>query len=212
MAPNQTPEQIARDKIDAQLREAGWTIGDYKKVNVYQSQGVALREYRTEDGKRADYVLFVDALPVGVIEAKEGFKLVQHEGQSTGYAFLGGLKFHEGGQLRFVFESTGTITRFTDLADPKPRAREIFHLFCPETLKTWLQLKRSLRDRLQDLPELDPTGLRPAQIDAIQNLEVSFKDNRPRALIQMATGAGKTYTTEMSIYIQYSLMIRPLWL
>ena len=58
----------------------------------------------------------------------------------------------------------------------------------------------SLRNRLLDIPALDSTGLRPAQIVAIENLEQSFKKNKPRALIQMATGAGKTYAAATFIY------------
>ena len=36
--------------------------------------------------------------------------------------------------------------------------------------------------------------LRECQIDAVTNLETSLAADHPRALIQMATGAGKTYT------------------
>ncbi|HLV30095.1 MAG TPA: DEAD/DEAH box helicase family protein [Chitinispirillaceae bacterium] len=57
-----------------------------------------------------------------------------------------------------------------------------------------------IRDRLHNLPSLDHTGLRPAQIIAIENLETSFKNDRPRALIQMATGSGKTFTAATFIY------------
>ncbi|MBX3737244.1 MAG: DEAD/DEAH box helicase family protein [Candidatus Didemnitutus sp.] len=59
---------------------------------------------------------------------------------------------------------------------------------------------RSLRDRLQDLPALDPTGLRACQIDAITNLDASLKAAKPRILVQMATGSGKTFTAITSIY------------
>ena len=62
----------------------------------------------------------------------------------------------------------------------------------PETIAEWIKKGDSLRARLLSMPALDTTGLRPAQIVAIENLEHSFKKNRPKALIQMATGAGKT--------------------
>ncbi len=86
------------------------------------------------------------------------------------------------------------------MRDPKPRFRPIFSFHTAETLEEWVKKKKSLRDRLQDLPELNPDGLRDCQFNAITNLEVSFKDNRPMALIQMATGAGKTFAAVTSIY------------
>ena len=60
--------------------------------------------------------------------------------------------------------------------------------------------KRSLRDRLQDLPELNTEGLRDCQINAIRNLDVSFKEARSKALVQMAPGSGKTFTSISFIY------------
>jgi len=99
-----------------------------------------------------------------------------------------------------VYESTGVITRFTDYRDPKPRGRNVFSFHQPKTIAEWLKKDSSLRTRLQETPLLDETGLRPAQIIAINNLEHSFKKNRPKALIQMATGAGKTYTAATFIY------------
>jgi type I restriction enzyme R subunit len=109
--------------------------------------------------------------------------------------------------LPFLYESTGIITRFTDGRDPKPRSREVFSFHRPETIKEWLAQGDSLRERLQHIPELNPNHLpakelrlRDCQEIAITNLETSFKADRPRALIQMATGAGKTYTAITAIY------------
>lgn len=85
---NQNPEQIARDKIDGLLRAAGWAVQSKDAANLTAAQGVAVREYATDAGP-ADYVLFVDRKPVGVIEAKreeEGHRLTVVEEQSTGYA------------------------------------------------------------------------------------------------------------------------------
>ena len=47
---------------------------------------------------------------------------------------------------------------------------------------------------------LDVKGFRKCQINAINNLEKSFADNRPKALVQMATGAGKTFTAITASY------------
>ncbi len=198
---NQTPEQIARDEIDRLLELAGWTVVSKSEVNLSASKGVAVREYQTDVGP-ADYVLFVDKKAVGIIEAKredEGFKLTVVEEQSSSYANAK-LKYLNNDPLPFVYESTGTLTRFTDYRDPKPRGRRLFAFHKPETLAEWLKHGNTLRERLNDIPVLDPLGLRPAQIVAIENLEVSFKNNRPKALIQMATGAGKTFTAATFIY------------
>lgn len=193
--PNQNPEQLARDRIDAALRQCGWTIQDKKKINLSASLGVAVREYQTDTGP-ADYILFVDKKPVGVIEAKrpeEGANLTKVEDQSEGYA-VAKLKYLNNEKLYFAYESTGDITRFTDYRDPKPRSREVFTFHRPETFQQWIADGKSLRKRLEDIPTLPIHGLRDCQITAINNLEKSFKQFRPKALIQMATGSGKTYT------------------
>lgn len=193
--PNQTPEQLARERIDAMLREAGWAVQGMKERDLFGHRGVALRENSTTGGF-ADYVLYVDARPVGIIEAKreeEGQRMTAVADQSQRYA-AAKLKHLNNKTLPFVYESTGTVTFFTDNRDPKPRSREVFHFHRPETLAEWLGQAKNLRTRLQDIPDLSPEGLRPAQIKAISNLERSFKENRPKALIQMATGAGKTFT------------------
>lgn len=198
---NQTPEQVARDHIDNMLTDANWQVQSRNEVDLSANIGVAVREYPTDVGP-ADYVLFVNRKPVGIIEAKredEGHRLTAVEDQSSGYA-QAKLKYLENDPLSFVYESTGIITRFTDYRDPKPRGRNVFSFHKPETIAEWLKKEKSLRTRLCDIPVLDPTGLRPAQIVAIENLEDSFKKNRPKALIQMATGAGKTYTAATFIY------------
>ena len=199
---NQNPEQIARDKIDTMLTQAGWQVQSKNKVNLSAALGVAVREYQTDVGP-ADYVLFVERKPVGVIEAKkedEGQRLLVAEDQSVGYASAT-LKYNLNKEpLPFVYESTGVITRFTDYRDPKPRSREVFYFHTPNTLLDWYKQSETLRERLTKIPSLDKSGLRPAQIKAIENLELSFKNNRPKALIQMATGAGKTFTACTFVY------------
>lgn len=198
---NQDPEQIARDKIDQMLLESGWVVQSKSKIDLFANSGVAIREYQTDIGP-ADYVLFVNQKPVGIIEAKredEGHRLTVVEEQSKNYA-AAKLKYLNNAPLPFVYESTGTITRFTDYRDPKPRGRNVFSFHKPETIAEWLKKGKTLRARLSLLPPLDETGLRPAQIVAINNLENSFKKNRPKALIQMATGAGKTFTAATFVY------------
>src|SRR5690606_13889229 len=70
----------------------------------------------------------------------------------------------------------------------------IFAIHRPEMLLEWLQQPDTLRARLQRMPPLDTRGLRQCQDDAIEGLEKSLAADRPRALIQLATGAGKTFT------------------
>ena len=40
---NQNPEQIARDKIDLMLKEAGWIVQSKNEVDLGAGRGVALR-------------------------------------------------------------------------------------------------------------------------------------------------------------------------
>ncbi|MDZ7842161.1 MAG: type I restriction-modification enzyme R subunit C-terminal domain-containing protein [Gammaproteobacteria bacterium] len=201
MTHNQGPEQRARDRIDEQLRASGWKVQSLSGLNPSAGRGVAVREYPTDRGPM-DYLLMVDGEPAGVIEAKreeEGHRITKVEEQSARYAEAE-LKHLGKADLRFIYEATGQLTRFTDRADPEPRAREIFQVHRPDTLAAIRGWAAPLRARLQQLPELQPDGLRECQFHAIGNLETSLKEGRPRALIQMATGAGKTFTAITSIY------------
>lgn len=212
---NQNPEQIARDNIDKQLIACGWLIQSIKQINLNAGLGVAVKEYLTDVGP-ADYVLFVGGKPCGILEAKreeEGHRISVHETQGEDYA-KAKLKHLNNEPLPFVYISTGEVTRFTDFTDPKPRARAVFSFHRPETLREWLKQDKSLRGRLLDLPVLQTDGLRDCQINAITNLEKSFKENRPRALVQMATGSGKTFTAINTIYrlLKYAKAKRVLFL
>lgn len=127
MTANQNPEQLARDRIDKMLVASGWVVQSKKHINFSANIGVAVREYQTTVGP-ADYILFVNKKHVGVIEAKreeEAIHLHVHEDQTEDYA-KAKLKYLDNQPLVLLFESTGTVTRFTDYRDPKPRAREIF--------------------------------------------------------------------------------------
>jgi type I restriction enzyme R subunit len=198
-----TPEQKAREEIDRKLVDAGWVIQDMKQLNLGAGMGVAVREYPTDTGP-ADYVLFVNRNAVGVIEAKKneaGQNITAAEGQTERYANAN-LKWRkDSAPLRFLFEATGQIIRFTDNADPAPRSREVFYFFKPETLGAWLAQTETLRRRLADhMPVLPGRNLRDCQISAVTGLEKSLALNKPRALVHMATGAGKTFTAITSVY------------
>ncbi len=210
-----TPEDQARETIDRQLAQAGWVVQNVSALNLHAGRGVAVRNLQTEHGP-CDYMLFVDRQAVGILEAKrEGAVLTNHELQPR--------KYSEGmppgvpapiKPLPFLYMSTGVETRFASLLDPDPRYRNLFHLHRPETLAEWLAREpvwlptshrlvnkpASFRLGLTQLPELHTDGLWPAQRTAILNLENSFATDRPRALIQMATGSGKTFTAVSTVY------------
>jgi type I restriction enzyme R subunit len=215
------PEALAREAIDVALSAAGWSVQDYSALNLHAALGVAVREFPLAPGFGfADYLLYVDGQAVGVIEAKKpGTTLSGVEPQAAQYAE--GLPPSLPAPIRplpFLYQSTGDETQFTNGLDLAPRSRRVFWFHKPETLAEWLADEpvflpeiggkpdplslrpASLRLRLQTFPPLEERGLRAAQFTAIRNLEHSLRENRPRALIQMATGSGKTIATISAIY------------
>jgi type I restriction enzyme R subunit len=224
-----TPEDEARGHIDQALEHAGWRVQDYKSAHLHAGRGVVLRNFPLVSGHGfADYLLYIDGNAAGVIEAKkEGFPLVGVEVQAEKYSK--GLPADLPAHIRplpFLYQSTGLETRFTNGLDPDPRSRQTFFFHRPETLAELLEganvksndilrddvaaLKHepyrtfmTIRGRLRQLADAHPLitdGLWPAQITAIKNLEKSLAEDRPRALIQMATGSGKTFTAINFIY------------
>ena len=193
------PEQRARQQIDAQLIVSGWIVQDYKQFNPGAGQGIALREAPLKSGT-CDYLLLVDRKAVGVIEAKKvGTLLSGVAEQSNHYArnLPDFIQSSAAGLLPFLYESTGVETFFRDERDPSARSRCVFSFHRPNTLAEYLTEPETLRARLAAAPTLHPLtaqNLRACQLEGITNLEQSFVANKPRALIQMATGAGKTYT------------------
>lgn len=211
-----TPEEKARLEIDRKLKESGWTIQNMNQLNLTASLGVAVREFPTSTGP-ADYALFVDGKPVGVIEAKKsdiGENITAVEGQSSRYA-NSTFKWIKGDyRIRFAYEATDKLTRFTDYNDEKYRSRTVFTFHRPETLAALTKQADTIRNNMRHFPEFDGTGFRKCQITAIENLDRSFADNRPKALVQMATGAGKTFTAITAAYrlLKYGKMNRILFL
>lgn len=197
-----TPEQKAREIIDKKLEQAGWIVQDGKQLNLFAGLGVAVREFPTSTGP-VDYALFVEGTPVGIIEAKKddaGEKITAVEGQSNRYV-NSTFKWIKGDyRIRFVYEATGKLTRFTDYNDIKYRSRTIFTFHQPQELQRLVKQPDTIRNRMKQFPDFDTTGFRKCQITAISNLEKSFAANKPKALIQMATGAGKTFTAITAVY------------
>ncbi|WP_181954323.1 DEAD/DEAH box helicase family protein [Kocuria coralli] len=209
-------EQRARVLIDRQLADAGWAVQDRGALNLFVPQrGIAVREVIMKPGHgRVDYLLYVDKAVVGVIEPKPmGTPLSGVEWQSAMYA--NGLPddvrrkaLDSEGRLPFVFEASGTETHFANGFDPEPRARRIFAFPRPETLAATVRAAGEHQDqaptwrgRVRVLPTLDAASLRPAQVEAITGIERSLVEQRyGRSLVQMATGAGKTYTAVTEAY------------
>ncbi|MCY4555069.1 MAG: type I restriction endonuclease [Chloroflexi bacterium] len=124
-----TPEQKAHTHIDSLLEQAGWVVQDAYSVNLSAGRGVAIREFGLKPGHgTADYPLYVDGKAAGVIEAKPaGHTLTGVETQSGKYSdgLPDALPAHRK-PLPFLYETTGSETRFTNLIDPEPRSRGVF--------------------------------------------------------------------------------------
>lgn len=211
-----TPEQEARVVIDEKLEQSGWVVQNVAQLNLGAALGVAVREFPTSTGP-VDYALFIDGDPVGVIEAKKssvGENITVVEEQSARYATSSFKWINREYTIRFAYEATDKIIKFTDYKDIKYRSRRVFSFHRPEYLESLLQARDTIRNNMKHFPALDTTGFRECQINAINNMDVSFTDNHPRALVQMATGAGKTFTaiTEAYRLLKYGKMNRILFL
>lgn len=211
-----TPEEQAREVIDKKLRASGWIIQNMDTLNLTVSLGVAVREFPTSTGP-VDYALFVQGTPVGVVEAKKtdaGENITSVEEQSSRYAHSKFKWVKQEYQIRFAYEATDKIVRFTDYKDIKYRSRTVFSFHRPETLVAWLDAPDTIRNNMKHFPPLDTKGFRKCQVTAIENLDRSFAENKPKALVQMATGAGKTFTAITAAYrlLKYGKMNRILFL
>ena len=212
----ETPEQKARREIDAQLVASGWKVQSREDLDLTAGRGIAVREFAMKTGFGiADYLLYVDRGALGAVEAKAEGTLTGVEAQAARYAagLPDNLPAHHR-PLPFLFESNGSVTYFTNGLDPRPRSRQVFNFPRPETLAECLAQPEQLRARLQNLPPLDSTGLWKVQEQAITNLEASLAKADPRALIQMATGSGKTFTavTASCRFLKYAESGRVLFL
>ncbi len=208
-------EREARQTIDSMLEASGWHIQNYAERAPDASLGVVVREYPLSDDQSADYLLFINDVAVGILEAKK-------EGMTLGGALQQAERYHSSlpsslpilQGCPFLYASTGIETHFRDLRDPNSRSRPLFAFHTPEALRDALH-PRPLRQRLKnDLPDLEQGSLWNCQFEAITELEESLKEARPRALIQMATGSGKTYVAVSSVYrlIKFANVKRVLFL
>ena len=210
-----TPEQKARLQIDRKLGESGWLVQDYDKINIPAGTGVAVREFPLKTG-HADYMLYADQKAIGVVEAKPvGHTLTGVETQSGKY--LEGLPTILPSYripLPFAFETTGEVTQFSNALETDARSRPVFSFHRPEELIRLAKLEKQTRTLLREMPPLNTGQLWRVQVESILNLEKSLAANKPRALIQMATGSGKTFTAVNFCYrlIKYAHAKRILFL
>jgi type I restriction enzyme R subunit len=164
-----TPEDQARQTIDAALQQAGWDVQDIQNASVRAATGVAIREFPLKAGYgTADYLLYVNGKAAGALEAKkEGTTLSGVEIQTEKYSegMPDALPAHLR-PLPFLYQSTGVETFFTNRLDPDPRSRRLFHFHRPDILAAWLQAEpqpngkpSTLRSRLQQMPALQSEGL-----------------------------------------------------
>ena len=146
-----TPEERARQQIDAQLIACGWAIQDYAQYNPEAARGIALREVPLKSGQ-CDYLLLVDRKPVGVVEAKKEGALLSGVAEQTAHYAVTLPEFFkvERNELPFLYESTGVETYFRNMHDPAPRSRRVFTFHKPETLAEWATEPHTLRARLAE--------------------------------------------------------------
>ena len=211
-----TPENKARKQIDKLFEEAGWQVvsrDDYAP-NI---SAVAIEEGLLKHNKRADYFLFLNGKAVGVLEAKrEDLKedLSCACEQAELYAKGVPLKYQAYQRpLPIIYLSNGKQVLFKDFRDPDSKLIELNRIHTPKEIVKLLGIKDEYA-ALPMLTEREKKALRACQYEAITKLEKSFKSGHKRALMVLATGAGKTYTACMAAYrmLSYTPMKRILFL
>lgn len=211
-----TPENKARKQIDKLFEEAGWQIVS-REDYAPNISAVAIEEGLLKHNKRADYFLFLNGKAVGVLEAKrEDLKedLSCACEQAELYAKGVPLKYQAYQRpLPIIYLSNGKQVLFKDFRDPNSKLIELNRIHTPKEIVKLLGIKDEYA-ALPMLTEREKKALRACQYEAITKLEKSFKSGHKRALMVLATGAGKTYTACMAAYrmLSYTPMKRILFL
>ena len=209
------PEQKARIIIDEFLKNAGWDIISRNEYSdIYN--GCAITEALLTGNLEADYLLFVGGKAIGVLEAKraENNLSVDVAEQAQNYTkSLPDWYQTWANPLPFVFLSNGETLLFRDMREEGPTYIELKKMKTPKELVQMAGLQSEYA-ALPALPPVGDNGLRQCQYDAIRKLELSFKQNKDKALISLATGAGKTFTACTLVYRQltYASVRRVLFL
>lgn len=208
-----TPEEKARQKIDQWLTDAGWKVVDREDYEP-TCTAVAIREGLLKGNLEADYFLFINGKAVGVLEAKrediEAFSNKVCE-QAVLYArSVPNIYQTYQKPLPFIFTSNGKDLYFCDFREQDSYFKQIMSIPTPHELVE----KLGIEDTFAGLPTLKKKGLRDCQYEAVTELEKTFRNGQNRALMVLATGAGKTYTACLTAYrmLSYTSMRRVLFL
>ena len=199
--------------IDQMFHDAGWKVVSRDDYSA-DTSAAAIEEGILQGGKEADYLLFINGMAVGVLEAKKESTDVSSEkvtSQAENYTHLL-LPFYKtwSKPLPLVYTSNGHIVLFRDHRDPDGGYIPMKRIHTPKEICQIL----GIEDEFAGLPTLKRKGLRDCQFEAITELEKSFKGGQNRAYMVLATGAGKTYTACMASYrfLSYTPMRRVLFL
>lgn len=209
-----TPEQKARKIIDRTLQNKGWGIVNRDEYDSNMN-AAALKEGLLSGNLEADYILFLNGEAVGVIEAKRKevnicSPEVISQAENYTHKLLSWYKAIEK-PLPLVYISNGEKWIFKNQRKPESEYEEISGIHSPKQIKKLL----GIEDFYAGLPFLiKDDKLRECQYNAIVNLEKSFKEGKKKALINIATGAGKTWTACLASYrmLNYTDMKRVLFL
>ena len=198
-----TPEEKARRDIDRQLDQCGWLVQDRSEMNISAGPGVAVREFPMITGE-ADYLLYADGKAIGVVEAKpEGHTLAGVE-TPVGQVRRRPARRRPGpppAAAVLLRDAPGAVTQFTNLLEPDARSREVFTFHRPEELLRLVGLERAAAGQAPgDAAARTPRPLAGPDRGHRATWRSRWPQNRPRSLIQMATGSGKTFTAVSSVY------------
>lgn len=206
------PEELARQKIDKMLEDCGWHVVGRKEY--VPNEALAVTEGLLKNNKEADYLLFLSGKAVGVLEAKReevdvNTKIVIDQAEGYTRKLLPWCQYWEN-PLPFVWLSNGKDYYFRDTRIKNSTYQKIERIHSPKEIVKMLDIN----DRYAGLPYLRKRGLRDCQFKGINNFEKSLKDGRDRALMVLATGAGKTFLAIASIYrlLNYAQFKRVLFL
>ena len=208
-----TPEEKARKKIDQWFNEAGWRVVDREEYEPTMS-AVAVREGLLKGNLEADYFLFINGKAVGVLEAKREEIDVSSDkvsSQVVTYARSVPDCYQTWRKpLPMLYKSNGRVVLFEDYRKTNTEWEELNHIHTPREIVCML----GIDDPFAGLPVLRKNGLRNCQFEAITELEKSFRGGQKRALMVLATGAGKTYTACLAAYrmLSFTPMRRILFL
>lgn len=208
-----TPEEKARQKIDQWFTDAGWEVINRDEYEP-TSTAVAIREGLLKDNLEADYFLFISGKAVGVLEAKreetDAFSSIVCEQAALYAKSVPNIYQTYQRPLPFIFTSNGKELYFCDFREQDQCFKQIMTIPTPHELVK----KLGINDYFAGLPTLRKKGLRDCQYEAITELEKSFRAGQNRALMVLATGAGKTYTSCLAAYrmLSYTPMRRVLFL